>query len=56
MKRSKYYMDRMTRGKLEKKDSKIRSMYLTQLYHKRVIKSKNHVSFAQLNAITSKLD
>ena len=56
LKKSNYYIDRMARGKLEKQESKIRSMYLSQLHHKRHLKDKNQVSFAQLNAITSKLD
>ena len=29
LKKSNYYVDRMMRGKLEKKDSKIREIYLT---------------------------
>jgi hypothetical protein len=36
-----YYLDRSTRGKLEKKESKVRQMYLTNHEHKRRELNKN---------------
>ena len=54
LKKSNYYLDRMTRGKIEKADSKVRGMYLSNLKDKNVFKEKNMVSFAQLNAINHK--
>jgi hypothetical protein len=44
-------MDRSTRGKLEKKDSKVRQMYLSNFDHKRKELDKNRVSFALLNSV-----
>lgn len=44
----------MTRGKIEKADSKVRGMYLSKLKDKNSFKEKNMVSFAQLNAINQK--
>jgi hypothetical protein len=44
-------MDRSTRGKLEKKESKVRQMYLSNYDHKRKELNKNQVSFALLNSV-----
>ena len=44
------------RGKLERADSKIRQMYLSQLAHKRAEKLKNSVSFAEMNSFGKHLD
>ena len=44
-------MDRCTRGKLEKKESKVRQMYLSNFDHKRKELNKNQVSFALLNSV-----
>lgn len=44
----------MTRGKIEKADSKVRGMYLSKLKDKNTFKEKNMVSFAQLNAVNQK--
>ena len=35
LRRANYYMDRMMRGKIEKKDSKIKQIYLSQLEYRR---------------------
>lgn len=35
LKKSNYYVDRMMRGKLEKNDSKIKEIYMSQLKYKR---------------------
>ncbi|TNV83686.1 hypothetical protein FGO68_gene973 [Halteria grandinella] len=56
LKRAGFYLDRMQRGKVERKDSKVREMYLSQLNHKRSLKEKNQVSFAQLNSFNSLYD
>ena len=45
LKKSQYYMDRMMRGKIEKKDSKIREIYLSQLHYRKQDKSKKSVNF-----------
>ena len=35
----------MMRGKIEKKDSKIRQIYLAQLQYRKIDREKNHVNF-----------
>ena len=49
LKRSKYYQDRAERGKLEKKDSKIRAMYMGRLNFKKQFIEKYNVKFGQFN-------
>lgn len=40
LKKSNYYLDRMMRGKLEKNDSKIKEIYMSQLEYKRMDEKK----------------
>eukprot|EP00347_Sterkiella_histriomuscorum_P022582 403337936 len=56
LKRSQYYTDRMMRGKIEKKDSKIREIYLTQLEYRRQDRLKNSVKFVQVKEIAQRLE
>ena len=56
MNKSRYYVDRMMRGKVEKKDSRIREIYLTQLEYKEADKQKHRVNFVSITDITEKLD
>jgi hypothetical protein len=46
----------MMRGKFERKDSKIREIYMSQLENRRRERQKNSVSFVQVNEIAEKLD
>lgn len=46
----------MMRGKFERKDSKIREIYMSQLENRRYERHKNSVSFVQVNEISEKLD
>ncbi len=51
-----YYLDRSTKGRLEKKESKVREMYMSHLSHKRAHLDKNQVSFALLNSVSREGD
>jgi len=44
-KKSSFYQDRALRGKLEKKESKVRAMYLAHLKYKRQFIQKYNVTF-----------
>lgn len=56
LKKSKYYLDRMMRGKMEKGDSKIKEIYMSQLDYRRKDKQKNGINFVQVNDIEERLN
>lgn len=55
MKKSNYYVDRMMRGKAERKDSKIREIYLSQLEYRKKDRVKNSVSFVHVHELDMRL-